>query len=250
MRTLLILNDPPYVARGEIQMKVADVMTHNVISVRENASITEAIQLMLENKISGLPVLDREGCLAGVVTEGDFLRRAETGTQKKRPRWIEFLLGLRWLAEDYARTHGRRVVEVMTSDPVSVSEDTPLEKVVHLMERRRIKRIPVVRGRHVVGIISRANLLHALASIQIPSGNASDAAVRDKILADLERQPWAPQYLNIVVQNGVVDLFGAVRDEDQRSAVLVLVENVDGVKAVKDHLVWIEQTSGAPFMPL
>jgi CBS domain-containing protein len=230
-------------------MKVVDVMTRNVISVGIDAPITEAVQLMLENRISGLPVLDREGCLAGVVTEGDFLRRAETGTEKKRPRWIEFLLGVGLLAEDYVRTHGRRVVEIMTSDPVTVFEDTPLDEVVPLMERHRIKRMPVVRGRRVVGIISRANLLHALASIDIPSGNASDAAVRDKILADLERQPWAPNYLNVLVRNGVVDLFGAVVNENERNAVRVLVENVEGVKVIKDHLVWIESVSGAPFMP-
>src|SRR5262245_42618379 len=115
---------------GRSMMKVADVMTRNTVSVGPQAAVAEAVRLMLEHKISGLPVLDGEGCLVGIVTEGDFLRRAETGTEKKRPRWLEFLVGPGKLAEDYVRAHARKIGEIMTPDPVTVSEDTPLEEVV------------------------------------------------------------------------------------------------------------------------
>jgi len=138
-------------------------MTRHVVTIAPNASILEALRLMLEHKISGLPVVNGEGNLAGIVTEGDFLRRAETGTERKRSRWFEFLVGPGALAADYVRSHARRVDEVMTTDIHTITEDAPLDDVVALMEKHRIKRLPVMRGGELVGILSRANLLHALA---------------------------------------------------------------------------------------
>jgi CBS domain-containing protein len=145
-------------------MQAADVMTPKVLSVSPDASILEAMQLMLLNGVSGLPVIDQCGSLVGIVTEGDFLRRVETGTEKERPKWLEIFMGPGRLADEYVHTHGRRVAEVMTPDPFTIAEDTPLEDVVDSMERRRIKRVPVVREGRLVGIVSRADLLHALAS--------------------------------------------------------------------------------------
>ena len=142
-----------------------DVMTANVITVAPHAPILAALQLMLQHHISGLPVVDEKRNLVGIVTEGDFLRRAETGTERQRSRWFEFLIGPGALAGDYVHTHGRRVDEVMTGDVRTVADDAPLDVIVALMEKHRIKRIPVVRGGELVGIVSRANLLHALASI-------------------------------------------------------------------------------------
>ena len=231
-------------------MKAADVMTRQVVSVGAEASMLEAIRLMLQHKISGLPVLDGEGLIVGVVTEGDFLRRAETGTERKRPHWLEFLIGTGRLAAEYVRTHGRKVCEVMTPDPVTIDEDMPLAQVVRLLEERHIKRVPVVRGRRVVGIISRANLLQALASVahEMAAGAQSDAGIREQVLAELDKQPWAPRnFINPVVRNGVVELWGSVFDDRERQAVQVAVENVAGVKAVKDHLTWIEPMSGMAF---
>jgi CBS domain-containing protein len=231
-------------------MKAADIMTRRVVSVGTEASVLEAIRLMLQHKISGLPVVDGEGLIVGIVTEGDFLRRAETGTERKRSRWLEFLMGPGRLAADYVHTHGRKVCEVMTPNPVTIDEDTPLAEVVRILEERRIKRVPVVRGRRVVGIISRANLLHALASVahEMTAGAHSDAAIRDEVLAELEKQAWAPRnFVNPVVRNGVVELWGSIFDERERQAVRVVVENAAGVKAVKDHLVWIEPMSGMSF---
>ena len=145
-------------------MKVKDVMTRKVLSIESTANVLQAINSMLQNRISGLPVVNEDGVLVGMVTEGDFLRRTETATERRRPRWLEFLVGPGRLADEYVHTHARKIGDVMTPDPYTVAEDTALEDVVRLMEKHRIKRLPVVRGKQLVGIISRANLLHALAS--------------------------------------------------------------------------------------
>lgn len=227
-------------------MKVSDVMTRQVISIAPEATILEAIRSMLQNHISGLPVVGADGTLLGIVTEGDFLRRAETDTDRKRARWIEFLMGPGKLANEYIHTHGRTVDEVMTRDPVTVDEDTSLEEVVQLMESRQIKRVPVVSNGKVIGIVSRANLLHVLASccaMQSPAKN--DAAIRDQILAEIEKQIWAPNHLvNVLVHDGVVELWGTILDGHQGRALKVIAENVPGVRGIQDHLVWVEPISG------
>jgi CBS domain-containing protein len=228
-------------------MNVKEVMTSPVISVSLDSSISEAIQLMLGRRISGLPVVDNDGRLVGIVTEGDFLRRAETGTQRQRPRWLEFFIGPGRLADEYTRTHGRKVRDVMTADPVTVTEETPLEEVVEMMEKRRVKRLPVLRGDDLVGIISRANLLHALAGVarDLKPATNSDQAIREALQAELARQTWAPAALiNVIVKDGVVELWGTITDERERQAVMVAAENVPGVNAVHDHLVWIDASSG------
>ncbi len=228
-------------------MKVVDVMTREVVSISPDASVMEAVRLMLQHKISGLPVVDAAGDLQGVLTEGDFLRRAETGTERKHSRVIEFLLGPGRLATDYVHASGRKVSEVMTPDVRTVTEDEPLEKVVHLMERYRIKRVPVVRGAKVVGMVTRANLMRALASLALAENPvaADDAAIRERLLAELKRQPWAPVGLiDVVVKDGVVKLSGALTDERERQAIRIAAENIPGVKKVEDHLVWIEPNTG------
>jgi CBS domain-containing protein len=228
-------------------MKASDVMTRRVISVSPESTILQAIRLMLQNHISGLPVIDGSGNLVGVVTEGDFLRRAETGTQRKRPRWLELLTGPGKLAGEYVQSHGRRIEEVMTPDPITISEDTALDEIVRIMERRQIKRLPVMRGKTVVGIVSRANLMHALASLgrAAPDAAKSDTAIRDQILAELDKQAWAPVALiDVVVNDGVVELWGTITEEKQGTALKVCAENIPGVKKVLNHLTWIEPMSG------
>ena len=229
-------------------MKAKDVMTHRVISVEPTATVLHAVRLMLQNRISGLPVVDAGGNLVGIVTEGDFLRRSETATERKRPRWLEFVLGSGQSADDYVHSHGRKVEEVMTRDLRTIAEDTPLEEVVRMMEKHRIKRVPVVRGRQVIGIIGRANLLHALASVarDIKPVTSGDESIRAKLLKELDKEKWAPVALvNVVVRNGVVELCGSITDERQRPALVVMAENIPGVKGVRDHLVWVEPMSGA-----
>ena len=228
-------------------MKVRDVMTRKVLSVEPNADVLQAVRSMLDNKISGLPVVDADGNLVGIVTEGDFLRRTETTTERHRPRWLEFLVGPGRLADEYVHTHARKIADVMTTDPYTVTEDTPLEDVVQLMEKHRIKRLPVVRGKLLVGIVSRANLLHALASLAptAPGTTKTDETIRSSLLAELERQKWAPVgFLNVIVRNGVVELWGTITDERERQALIVAAQNIPGVKDVQDHLVWVEPMSG------
>jgi len=228
-------------------MKAKDIMTRRVISISPDASILKAAHLMLQHRISGLPVVDPAGVLIGIVTEGDFLRRAETGTERRKPRWLEFVLGPGRAAADFTHSHGRKVEEVMSSSPYSVSEDTTLDEIVSLMERHRIKRVPVTRDAHLVGIVSRANLMRALISIarSAPPPAQSDLDIRSHIMTEMDTQKWAPVALvEVTVNKGVVDLWGTILDERDRKALKVLAENVPGVKAVNDHMVWIEPMSG------
>ena len=228
-------------------MNASDVMTREILSVRPDAMIAEAIRMMLDNRISGLPVIDESGRLVGILTEGDLLRRGETATERHRPRWLEILMGPGRLAEEYVRTHSRRIAEVMTREPVSVAPDTPLKEIVELMERHRIKRVPVLDGDAPVGILSRADLLRGLAGALAaePGAATSDEEIRERILAELARTSWVPRDgIAITVENGVVDLNGVILDEKERAALRVAAENVPGVKAVEDHLVWVEPVSG------
>jgi len=229
-------------------MRVAEVMTLNPVSISPEASILEAIRVMLQRGFSGLPVVDSSRSLVGIVTEGDLLRRIETGTQRKRPRWIELLVGSGRLASEYVHASGRKVAEVMSRDVHTITEEASLDDVVQLMERHQIKRLPVVRNQSLVGIVTRANLLHALASIvgeAKPAAGKDDASIRKRIYTELENQPWAPvNLMDIVVRDGTVHLWGVVLDERQREAIHVVLENTPGVEAIEDHLAWVEPMSG------
>jgi CBS domain-containing protein len=227
-------------------MNASDVMSRNIISVGRSTTVAAAIRLMLDNHISGLPVIDA-GRLVGILTEGDLLRRSETGTERHRPRWLEILMGPGRLADEYVRTHGRKVEEIMTRQPVSVTPDTPLDEIVALMERRRIKRVPVLDGDVPVGIVSRADLLRALARTleEQQAAAAGDDEIRERILAELAKVSWVPRDgLPITVVDGVVALDGVILDEKERAALRVAAENVPGVRAVEDRLVWVEPVSG------
>jgi CBS domain-containing protein len=228
-------------------MNVADVMTRNVLSVPPDATVEEAARMMLERRISGLFVVDDKGELAGIVTEGDLLRRDELGTERHRPWWLRLLVSPGKQAADFTRTHGHRVRDVMTEDVISVRSDSRLDQVVETMERYRIKRVPVTEDNRVVGVVSRSDLLRAL--IARPQASApvaaDDRSLREAILKALETASWAPTTsLNVVVSEGVVDLWGTITNENERRAISVLVENVPGVKSVRDHIVFVEPYSG------
>jgi CBS domain-containing protein len=228
-------------------MNVKHIMTWPVFSIGPDATVLQAVQLMLRHKISGLPVVDADGNLLGIVTEGDFLRRAETATERRRPNWLNFLVGPGRLADEYVHTHTRKIADVMTPEPYTITEDTPLEEVVQMMEKHRIKRVPVVRKKRLVGIVSRANLLHALASVasSAPAPGATDEIIHKSLLIELQHEKWAPiGLLNVIVRNGVVELWGTITDERQRQALIVAAQNIPGVKDVQDHLVWVEPMSG------
>lgn len=223
-------------------MKAADVMTRRVITVHPETPVVDAVRVMLQDGLSGLPVVDQEGRLVGMVTEGDFLRRHELGTQPKRRRWIEILIGPNPLAEEYVHTHARKVGDVMRDKVVTVDPGASLDEIVAAMEHNRIKRIPVVRDGQVVGIVSRADLLRALASVSAAGELASrsvdtDRALRERILVELERQPWGREIaVSVVVWDGSVHLWGTITDERRRRALRVLAENIPGVSDVTDHL--------------
>ena len=228
-------------------MKAQDVMTRDVITIDPDSTVLQAARLMLQHHVSGLPVVDGNGNLVGVLSEGDFLRRRETKTERRRSRWLEFLMGPGRIAAEYSHSHGGKVSEVMSTDVQSVEQDTALEDIVELMERKRIKRVPVLCGGQLVGIVTRSNLMHAMVSLARMAQPASkdDAAIREKLLAEMQHEKWAPlATVDIVVHEGMVELWGVIVDERQRTALTVAAENIPGVKAVIDHLVWVEPTSG------
>lgn len=234
-------------------MKARDVMVAgaNVVTVNPDDSIFTAIRLMLKKGISGVPVVEKgamgQGKLVGIVTEGDFLRRRETNTLRRRPRWLEFLVGPGKLAEEYARGSGRKVNEVMTAPVITTTEDTEVEDIVRLMEQNGVKRVPIVRHDAVVGIVTRADLLRALVrevSKPLPV-SAGDTAVRDRLLDELKKQPWgSSSMVDISVKDGAVKLAGVIMDERERAAIVIACENAAGVKSVEDHMAFVEPMSG------
>lgn len=227
-------------------MKVADIMTRRLITVRPETSVADAVHLMLQDEISGLPVVDRNGRLVGIVTEGDFQRRVELGTERNRRPWLAMLIDPNRLAEDYVHSHARKVGEAMTCEVVTIGPDATLDEVVATMERHRVKRLPVTQDGRLVGIVSRADLLRALGAISdgdwvSTRSVSSDTALRQRILAEIEKQPWAPATtVSVVVWDGSAHLWGTATDDKQRQALTVLAENVPGVEEVRDHLVVIE----------
>ena len=228
-------------------MKASDLMTSLVVTVRADATIEYAAQLMLQYRISGLPVTDSDGAVLGIITESDLLRRAETGTENRHDRWASLLIGPGRLAREYVRTHGRKVAEVMTERVFIVTPETPLADLVALMETKHVKRVPVVDQGRLVGIVSRADVMATLVGLlsKKPAGSATDAEIREKVLAEIDRQPWGPRDgIDVVVTNGVVVLKGMIPGERERAALCVAAENVPGVKAVHDRLVWIDSVSG------
>jgi CBS domain-containing protein len=230
----------------EIAMRAHQIMTRSVITIAPDSTILDAAKTMLQHHVSGLPVVDSTGRLVGVVSEGDFIRRSEIGTQRKRGRWLKFLFGTGAAATDYVHEHGRKVSEVMTSDPITVTEDTPLEEIVDAMETNGIKRLPVMTGDKLVGIVSRANLLQAVAGLarEIPDPSADDDHIRSRVIAAIEKNDWSPFGLNVIVRDGIVHLSGVISDERSRQASTVAAQNVAGVQKVHDHLCWVDAMSG------
>ena len=227
-------------------MRAHQIMTKPVITVSPDATIVEAANIMLQRHVSGLPVVDSGGKLIGIVSEGDFIRRSEIGTQRKRGRWLRFILGPGTSASDFVQEHGRRVSEVMTKDPLTITEDTALDEIVNLMERNNVKRLPVIRNGELVGIVSRANLLQAVASLarEVPDPTADDDHIRERIISAMEKNDWCPFGLGVIVKDGIVHLSGIITEESARRAAVVAAENVEGVKKVHDHLCWVDTMSG------
>lgn len=231
-------------------MKASDVMTTKVITITPDSTIGEAAKLMLQNRISGLPVMNDRGELLGIVSEGDLVRRGETGTARRHPGWLEFILGRGRLSAEYVHAYGRKVSEVMTSDLVTITDTTPLAEVVDTLERHHVKRVPVVRDGKLIGIVSRANLVQALASLlpQTTEPSAKDADIRQQILDEIDSRSWSPgNSVNVTVRDGVAELWGTIFDDRERLALKVAAENVPGVRAVRDHVAFVEPYTGVAF---
>lgn len=219
-------------------MQARDIMTPDVICVTPATPLGEIVRLMLQHRISAVPVLE-DGTLVGIISEGDLLRRVETGTDTPPSRWLELLHSGDSRAADYVKTHGRRAGEVMTRKVVTVGEDASVAQIARILASHRFRRVPVMRGERLVGIISRANLMQALASRMAPPAEPvgeDDRRIRDALLAEIARQSWAaPGDASITVSHGVVHLWGSVASEARHQALVVAAENIPGVTAVEDH---------------
>jgi CBS domain-containing protein len=221
-------------------MRAIDVMVCDVVTVRPDTDVADAIKLLAEHDVSALPVLDKEDNLVGVLSEADLIHREEIGTEKHRPWWLEAVTGASTLAEEFAKSHGKKVGEVMSDGVISVAEETPLSDIAALFERKRIKRVPVVKDGKLVGIVSRSNLIQALASVigRVDEHDDTDREIRLELLARLKRQPWTGfGDRNITVGNRVVHLWGLVGSEAERKALLALAEGVPGVTRVSDEMI-------------
>jgi CBS domain-containing protein len=220
-------------------MRARDVMYRAVATTTPETTVEDVARLMINLRISGIPVLDSNGQLVGIVTEGDLLRRAETGTERRRSPWSEWFSANSRLAAEYIKSHARRVEDIMTPEVVSVGQSATLGEIAELMETKRIKRVPVVHDGKIVGIVSRADLLQVLASGGAASANEdSDRLVRDRLLAELRKQEWAKAAeSNVVVSHGVVHFWGTVGSEEERKALRVVAENIPGVRSIEDHTI-------------
>jgi len=222
-------------------MIAADVMVSNVITVRPETSVREVANLLLTHRISALPVVDEAGELVGIISEGDLIRRAETDTERRRSWWLELLIGSTPLAAEYVKSHARKVADVMQRRVITATPETPLRDIAELLEKNHIKRIPIVKKRKIVGIVSRANLVQALASRwqeKEAQSAGSDLTIREEIMARLDAEPWiklAP--VNVIVRDATVDLWGIVDSEAARHAVRVAAEATPSVRAVNNNLI-------------
>ena len=227
-------------------MRAHQIMTKYVTTVTPHTTIEDAANIMLRCHLSGVPVVNDEGSLVGIVSESDFLRRTEIGTERKRPAFLQFFASAGKLAADFVHERGRKVEDIMTRDPVTVTEQTPLSELVELMEKRGIKRLPVLSGKVMVGIVTRSNLLQAVASLarEIPDPTADDDHIRDRVTRTIQATDWRPAGFQATVRNGIVHLHGIIFDDHVRQATIVAAKNIAGVKEVYDHLCYVDTYSG------
>jgi CBS domain-containing protein len=223
-------------------MKALDVMVRDVVTVRPSDSVAEAVRLLAEHDVSALPVVDSNENVVGVISEADLLHREEIGTEKTRPWWLEAVTPASTLAGEFVKSHGRRVDEVMSTDVVSAAEDTPLGEIATILERYRIKRVPILRSGKLVGVVSRSNLIQALASSRAPaatgSGVDADRKIRSELLDRLGHQDWTDfGERNVIVHSGIVHLWGLVGSEEEHKALVALAETVPGVVSVSDEMI-------------
>jgi CBS domain-containing protein len=226
-------------------MQAANVMTFGAATIHPEAPIEEAARAMLQNRISGLPVVDASRKLVGMVTEGDLLRSQPGETD--RPRWLQLLLASPRSGERIELGRPQTVADVMTTDVISVREDTPVSHIADLMRRHGIKRVPVLDHGKVIGIVSRADLLVAMARLaeDMPAASTEDRELRDRVLEAMPQEPHGPwRTVNVVVREGVVEVRGATTQLDLRDRIVKAARGVPGVKDVEDRMVVVGPASG------
>ena len=227
-------------------MQAKDVMTSPVVTVSPEASVTDVAKLLLERHISAAPVVDGSGGLLGVVSEGDLMRRPESGTERRPSWWLTLLSDPQDEARDYLKSHGLHARDVMTRNVLTVEEDTSLQEIATLLEKHRIKRVPVMRGGQVVGIVSRANLLQALvAQSRPPVLQADDRALREAVVDALKSTGARTLYINVVVSEGVVHLWGMAYSDEEKNALCVAAESVTGTKQVCERISLLPRGAGS-----
>ena len=219
-------------------MKARDVMTLHVITVGPDMNVRAVANTLIKNNISAVPVVGIDCKLLGIVSEGDLIRRAETGTEIRRSRWLDLFASSNSLAADFAKSHAQKAKDVMTRDVITATPGTRLRTIANLLEKHRVKRVPIVEDGRVVGIVSRANLVQVLAGPKAEALEAerTDADLRQAILGELQSRPWGKRPINVVVQGGVVDLWGFVDNEEEKKAIRITAEATPGVRNVNDHL--------------
>ncbi|MEH2512039.1 CBS domain-containing protein [Nitrobacteraceae bacterium AZCC 1564] len=218
-------------------MRAKDVMTKHVVSVLPDVEVRTAAETMIRDGISAVLVTDEHGALVGILSEGDLLHRRELKTQLRRSWWLQLFTSDRQLASDYVKSHARKVRDVMTTRVIAVNPDSSLSDIAKLFDRHHIKRVPVIENKKVVGIVSRANLVQALANAEeLSSPGESDAALKREIDHRIADQPWGRRPFSIHVNQGNVDIFGIVYDDNERDAIRVAAENTPGVRNVTNNL--------------
>lgn len=227
-------------------MQAIDIMTSKVVSVGANAEVREIAQLLLEHRISAVPVVDDAHQVIGIVSEGDLMRRVKNDDDSGRSWWLSLFSGGKD-AGDYVKSHGRKAHEVMTPNPMTVEENTPLHTIARLLEKHHIKRVPVVREGKLVGIVSRANLLQGIANAVVaPTQSPSDdRQIREAILKEVEDNTGVhAQGISLIVDGGAVEVWGLVESLEQKQAVTVAAENVPGVVKVENNLGMMPRGAG------
>lgn len=220
-------------------MDAKEIMTRDVATVSPETSVREAAARMTEKRVSGVPVVAADGRLVGMLTASDLLHRVETGTEKPRSWFANFISNPDQMARQYTKSHGLKVHEVMSRHVISVREDVSLSEVAEVLDTNKLKRVPVVRDGAVVGIISRGDLVRALSQVSVgePVEKSDDATLQRKIMEQIRKQPWLDSaFLNITVKDGVVEAWGTVPSGDQHRALQVLIEEFAGVARIEDHL--------------